>query len=67
MNSNFRIIMGQDSAADFLFQLRGWELVAGVIFWWTFISIVVFVVMNVLIAIIVDSYAAIKVNISSTK
>ncbi len=63
MNTCFRIIMGQDSAADFLFRLQGWELAAGVIFWWTFVTIVVYVVMNMLIAIVVDTYSSIKVTL----
>lgn len=65
MNSCFRIILGQDSASDFLFQLEGWELAAGVIFWWSFVTIVVYVVMNLLIAIVVDAYASVKVKSSS--
>ena len=62
MNTCFRIIQGQDSFSDYLFQLEGWELAAGVIFWWTFVTIVVYVVMNLLIAIVVDAYTSVKVR-----
>lgn len=62
MNSCFRIIIGQDSAADFLFRLDGWELAVGVIFMWSFVLIVVFVVMNLLISIVSDAYSTIRVR-----
>lgn len=56
------MLMGQDSAADYLFRLTGWELMAGLIFWWSFVLILVLVVLNLLIGIISDAYSGLKVK-----
>eukprot|EP00897_Mesotaenium_endlicherianum_P009728 jgi/Mesen1/8784/ME000527S08296 len=45
-----------------LLLLQGWELAAGQIFFWTFIVFVTFILMNFLIAIVVDAFVEAKGN-----
>eukprot|EP00897_Mesotaenium_endlicherianum_P009733 jgi/Mesen1/8789/ME000527S08290 len=49
-----------DAVNGDLLLLQGWELAAGQIFFWTFIVFVTFILMNFLIAIVVDAFVEAK-------
>ena len=58
----FSSLLGNDRVNDALVQLHGWQLVAGVLFWWSFILIMLFVIFNLLIAIIVEGFIKVRVS-----
>lgn len=63
--TNFNLIIGDNSVEYQLLLLQGWELVAGQIFYWTFVIFVSFILMNFLIAIVVDAFVDAKANAES--
>eukprot|EP00271_Cylindrocystis_brebissonii_P012760 TRINITY_DN31_c0_g1_i5.p1 TRINITY_DN31_c0_g1~~TRINITY_DN31_c0_g1_i5.p1 ORF type:complete len:1582 (+),score=269.36 TRINITY_DN31_c0_g1_i5:725-5470(+) len=56
----FEALSGDDSVNMYLVELEGAELLAGVLFWWSYIIIMVFVVLNLLIAIIVEAFVGVR-------
>lgn len=58
----FEGMLGNDRVNDELIQLEGWQLVTSVIYWWSFIIVMVFIVFNLLIAILVEGFLNARVN-----
>ncbi|CAI5470656.1 unnamed protein product [Closterium sp. Yama58-4] len=60
MVSCFLILINDNSTGYFFIQLEGWNLTAAIIFWVAYISVMVFVMLNVLIAIVVDAFLEVR-------
>eukprot|EP00897_Mesotaenium_endlicherianum_P006639 jgi/Mesen1/6002/ME000306S05267 len=56
----FYLMLTDDAINFYLMQLNGLELVAGVIFFWSYVLFVVYVLLNIVIAIIVDAFMEVK-------
>lgn len=54
-------MLGNDSVAEYLFQLQKGEFYSAIIFWFSFIIIMSFLIFNILIAIIVEAFVQVKV------
>lgn len=59
-NTCFTALLGDDTVNAYLMELKGWELAAGVLFWWAFIILMVFIILNLLIGIIVDAFVKVR-------
>ncbi|GJP53169.1 hypothetical protein CLOM_g12358 [Closterium sp. NIES-68] len=53
--SCFLILINDNSTGYYFIQLEGWPLAAAMVFWIAFVAVMVFVLLNVLIAIVVDA------------
>ncbi|CAI5997861.1 unnamed protein product [Closterium sp. NIES-65] len=62
MVSCFLILINDNSTGYYFIQLEGWNLTAAIIFWVAYISVMVFVMLNVLIAIVVDAFLEVRVS-----
>ncbi|GJP51052.1 hypothetical protein CLOM_g10222 [Closterium sp. NIES-68] len=60
MVSCFLILINDNSTGYFFIQLEGWNLTAAIIFWIAYITVMVFVMLNVLIAIVVDAFLEVR-------
>ncbi|CAI5493071.1 unnamed protein product, partial [Closterium sp. Naga37s-1] len=60
MVSCFLILINDNSTGYYFIQLDGWNLIAAIIFWVAYISVMVFVMLNVLIAIVVDAFLEVR-------
>ncbi|CAI5928090.1 unnamed protein product [Closterium sp. NIES-64] len=60
MVSCFLILINDNSTGYYFIQLEGWNLTAAIIFWVAYISVMVFVMLNVLIAIVVDAFLEVR-------
>ena len=56
-------LLGNDSVKDSLIQLTGWQLVAGILYWYSYVIIMFFIVLNLLIAIIVEGFLVVRVRL----
>jgi len=62
----FLIVMNDNSVQYTFVHLQGWAYAAAMIWWFSFTCVIVFVLLNFLIAIIVDSFMDIKVCLDET-
>ncbi|CAI6002019.1 unnamed protein product [Closterium sp. NIES-65] len=60
MLSCFFMLIQDNSTAYYYAMLEGWERLAAFVFWLSFIVIMVFILMNVVIAIVVDAFMDVK-------
>ncbi|CAI5467894.1 unnamed protein product, partial [Closterium sp. Yama58-4] len=60
MQTCFLIILNDNSVQYFFQHMQGWQYVAAIIFWFSFVIIFFFVLFNFLIAIIVDAFMDVK-------
>ena len=61
MLSCFQVLINDNGIFYSLIYLKGWNYIAGLIFWFLFILLMVFILFNFLIAIIVDAFMDVKV------
>lgn len=66
MNTCFAILLGDISVNDDLNQLQGLQGVAATLFFWSFELLVFMVLLNFLLAIIVDAFSEVKENTHET-
>ncbi|CAI7758502.1 unnamed protein product [Closterium sp. NIES-54] len=60
--SCFLILINDNSTGYYFIQLEGWPLAAAMVFWIAFVGVMVFVLLNVLIAIVVDAMMEVQVR-----
>eukprot|EP00271_Cylindrocystis_brebissonii_P009574 TRINITY_DN2455_c0_g4_i1.p1 TRINITY_DN2455_c0_g4~~TRINITY_DN2455_c0_g4_i1.p1 ORF type:complete len:1556 (-),score=275.43 TRINITY_DN2455_c0_g4_i1:1951-6618(-) len=56
---------GDDTVDTFFVQLSGWSLYVAVLYWWSFIVLIMYITFNLLIAIVVDAYASVKDSVGN--
>eukprot|EP00271_Cylindrocystis_brebissonii_P006378 TRINITY_DN1913_c0_g1_i1.p1 TRINITY_DN1913_c0_g1~~TRINITY_DN1913_c0_g1_i1.p1 ORF type:complete len:1241 (+),score=218.25 TRINITY_DN1913_c0_g1_i1:529-4251(+) len=56
----FNALTGDTGVTAKLIQQEGWELVAAVVFWWSYVMIMVFIFLNLLLAIIVGAFERVR-------
>jgi len=66
VNTCFAILLGDISVNDDLNQLQGLQGVAATLFFWSFELLVFMVLLNFLLAIIVDAFSEVKENTHET-
>lgn len=62
VNTCFEILLGDVSIASQLKELSGLQAAAGTLFFWSFEILVFLILLNFLLAIIVDAFSAVKEN-----
>eukprot|EP00271_Cylindrocystis_brebissonii_P004620 TRINITY_DN163_c0_g1_i3.p1 TRINITY_DN163_c0_g1~~TRINITY_DN163_c0_g1_i3.p1 ORF type:complete len:1325 (-),score=113.59 TRINITY_DN163_c0_g1_i3:2581-6555(-) len=62
LNTLLNAVNGDDNPDFFFVQFTGWLLVAAYLYWWSFIVLVFYSTLNVLIAIIVDAHTEVAVS-----
>ncbi|CAI5943907.1 unnamed protein product [Closterium sp. NIES-65] len=60
MFSCFLLLLNDNSSAFFFQRLESWDLIAAMLFFFMFIVFMVFILLNFLIAIIVDAFMSVK-------
>lgn len=60
--TNFNMLTGDNSVEVPFVVLQGWELAAGQIYFWIYVIFVVFILMNFLVAIVVDAFVDTKAS-----
>ncbi|CAI5517575.1 unnamed protein product [Closterium sp. Naga37s-1] len=60
MFSLFLLLINDNGSAYFLSRLESWDLIAAMLFFFMFIVFMVFILLNFLIAIIVDAFMSVK-------
>ncbi|CAI5516639.1 unnamed protein product [Closterium sp. Naga37s-1] len=60
MFSCFLLLLNDNSSAYFFQRLESWDLIAAMLFFFMFIVFMVFILLNFLIAIIVDAFMSVK-------
>ncbi|CAI5516021.1 unnamed protein product, partial [Closterium sp. Naga37s-1] len=60
MFSLFLLLINDNGSAYFLMRLESWDLIAAMLFFFMFIVFMVFILLNFLIAIIVDAFMSVK-------
>lgn len=60
LDTMFNVLVGDASIDSYLLQLKGWDLITAVVFWWTYVFVVLFITLNLLVAIIVEAYENVK-------
>eukprot|EP00897_Mesotaenium_endlicherianum_P002937 jgi/Mesen1/2671/ME000167S01821 len=58
----FYMMLQDDDINQSLMQLKGLELAAGVVFFWTYIIFVDFVLLNLVVAIVIDAFMEVKAS-----
>ena len=66
VNTCFEILLGDISVSAQLKELTGLQSLAGTLFFWSFELLVFLVLLNFLLAIIVDAFSVVKENTSET-
>ena len=59
----FMVLINDNGSFYSLIYLKGWGYYAGLIFWFLYILLTVFILFNFLIAIIVDAFMEVKVSV----
>ena len=59
----FMVLINDNGSFYSLIYLKGWGYYAGLIFWFLYILLSVFILFNFLIAIIVDAFMEVKVSV----